>query len=275
MFCQKCGAQLKEGNRFCTSCGSPVGESTAAGNNGSNMFSGVNHTTQGAPLNYEIFGGSFPAVSIRLNPNESIYTQSGGMTWMDTGITMETNMHGGFMKGLGRMFSGESLFMATYTSHAPNQEIVIASTFPGYIVDIDVGHSPIIAQKSAFLCAQPTVSLSAYIARGLRAGLFGGEGFVLQRISGTGIVFIEIDGSLVERTLAPGETIKVDTGNVAAFEESVQYQAEMVKGFKNILFGGEGLFLTTLTGPGKVWLQTMSMPEFAKSIIPFMPTSSR
>ena len=224
-------------------------------------------------LNYKIFGGNFPAVSIRLDPGESIYTQAGGMTWMDTGITMDTNMRGGLMKGLGRMFTGESLFMATYTLTAPNQEIVIASTFPGCILDIDVGRGPIIAQKNAFLCAQTTVELGTYVAKGLKAGLFGGEGFILQRLSGTGIAFIEIDGSLVERTLAPGETIKVDTGNVAAFEESVQYQAEMVKGFKNILFGGEGLFLTTLTGPGRVWLQTMSMPEFAKSIIPYLPTA--
>jgi len=272
MICKKCNSQIKEGSRFCTYCGSPVGESHTA-QEASASFS-ENWSNHDTTLNYKIFGGSFPAVSIRLNPNESIYTQSGGMTWMDTGITMETNMQGGFMKGLGRMLSGESLFMATYTSHAPNQEIVIASSFPGCILDIDVGHCPIIAQKSAFLCAQTTVNLGTYVARGLRAGLFGGEGFVLQRLSGTGIAFIEIDGSLVERTLGPGETIKVDTGNVAAFEETVQYQAEMVKGFKNILFGGEGLFLTTLTGPGKVWLQTMSMPEFAKSIIPYLPRSS-
>lgn len=224
-------------------------------------------------LNYEIFGDNLPAVSIRLNLGESIFTQSGGMVWMDSGITMTTNMQGGLMKGLGRMFSGESLFMATYTSNAHDQEIVIASTFPGHIISIDVGSTPIIAQKGAFLCAQPTVTLSAYLTKGIKAGLFGGEGFVLQRMNGSGLVFLELDGSIVERNLASGETIKVDTGNVAAFEESVKYQAEMVKGFKNILFGGEGLFLTTLTGPGKVWLQTMSMPSFAKQIIPFLPKS--
>ncbi len=273
MFCQKCGTSLNSGTRFCTACGSPVGEGTTD-NAEMNTTYNEERTSQVGSLNYEIFGGNFPAVSIRLNQNESIYTQSGGMTWMDTNITMETNMKGGLMKGIGRMFSGESLFMATYTSYAPNQEIVIASTFPGHIVDIDVGRCPIIAQKSAFFCAQPMVTLSAHVARGLKTGLFGGEGFILQRITGTGLVFIEIDGSLVEKNLAPGEKIKVDTGNVAAFEETVQYQAEMVKGFKNILFGGEGLFLTTLTGPGKVWLQTMSMSEFAKSILPFLPTPS-
>ncbi len=284
MFCQKCGKQLNDGTRFCTGCGNPIG---AGNNNPVNNASGSPvqagpavqtapsvPTAPPAPLNYNIFGDNLPAVSIRLEAGQSIYTQSGGMTWMDKGITMETNMKGGLMKGLGRMISGESLFMATYTANMPNQEIVFASTFPGYIVGADVGRCPIIAQKRSFLCAQPTVTLSAYVTKGLKAGFFGGEGFIMQRLSGYGMVFFEVDGSLVERNLAPGEVVKVDTGNVAAFEETVQYQAEMVKGFKNILFGGEGLFLTTLTGPGKVWLQTMSMSEFAKNIIPFIPTKS-
>ncbi|MEA4890595.1 MAG: TIGR00266 family protein [Clostridiaceae bacterium] len=223
---------------------------------------------------YRIFGANLPAVSIRLNTGESIYTQSGGMTWMDQGISMTTNMKGGFMKGLGRMFSGDSLFIATYTSTQPNQEIVIASSFPGSIAAVELKGRAIIAQKSAFLCAQPGVALSAYLVKGISAGLFGGEGFILQKLAGEGIALLEIDGSLVERVLAPGEVIRVDTGNVAAFEETVLYQAEMVKGFKNILFGGEGLFLTTLTGPGRVWLQTMTLPGFAKSLIPYLPKPS-
>jgi uncharacterized protein (TIGR00266 family) len=193
---------------------------------------------------------------------------------MDSGITMKTNMQGGLMKGLGRMFSGESLFMATFTANAPGQEITIASSFPGSILALEMTGNTIIAQKSSFLCAQPDVSLSAYVTRSIGAGLFGGEGFILQKISGYGQVFLEVDGSLVEKTLRQGEQIKVDTGNVAAFEESVGYQAEMVKGFKNILFGGEGLFLTTLTGPGRVWLQTMTLPSFTKRIIPYLPRTS-
>ncbi len=225
-------------------------------------------------LDYEIFGENLPAVKIKLDPGDSIFTQSGGLAWMDSGISMVTNMQGGLLKGLGRMVSGESLFMATYTSNAQNQEIVVASTYPGSIAAIDISGVNIIAQKTAFLCAQPSVTLSVYVNKSIGSGLFGGEGFILQRLSGAGSVFLEIDGSCVERILAPGEKIKVDTGNVAAFEESVTYQAEMVKGFKNILFGGEGLFLTTLTGPGKIWLQTMPMPGFAKKLIPYLPKPS-
>lgn len=225
-------------------------------------------------LEYKIFGENLPAVSMKLNAGESIFTQSGGLSWMDSGITMATNMQGGLLKGLGRMVSGESLFMATFTSNASNQEIVVASTYPGSIADIDVTAVAIIAQKTAFLCAQPSVTLSAYINKSFKAGLFGGEGFVMQRLSGQGKVFLEIDGSCVKRTLSPGERIIVDTGSVAAFEETVTYQAEMVKGFKNVLFGGEGLFLTTLTGPGKIWLQTMPIPGFAKKLIPYLPRPS-
>lgn len=253
MVCQNCGSQVAQGAAFCTACGAKVQKPASSG------------------LKYEVFGGNLPAVSIKLETGQSIYTQSGGMLWMSSGITMETNMKGGLGKGLGRMFSGDSLFMATYTANAPGQEIAVASSFPGSILDLTMNGNGIIAQKSAFLCAEPNVTLSAYVTRNIGSGFFGGEGFVLQRLTGFGKVFLEIDGSLVERNLAPGETLKVDTGNVAAFEESVTYQAEMVKGFKNILFGGEGLFLTTLTGPGKVWLQTMTLPSVAKKLTPFLP----
>lgn len=226
-------------------------------------------------MEYKVFGNDLPAVSVRLNKGESIYTQSGGMSWMDSGIMMETNMKGGLLKGIGRMFSGESLFMATYTATKPDSEIVFASTFPGAILDLDISRGRnIIAQKEAFLCAEQGVDLSVEFTKKFSAGLFGGEGFILQRISGSGKVFLEVAGSVVERELASGETIKADTGNVVAFEDAVRYEIEMVKGFKNIFFGGEGLFLTKLTGPGKVWLQTITMQNFASRIIPFVPTSS-
>ena len=225
-------------------------------------------------MQYKIFGENMPAVTMTLDAGESIYTQSGGMTWMTAGMRMETNMKGGLLKGLGRMLSGDSLFIATYSATAPDQEITVASTFPGAIVAVDPVGGDIIAQKSAFLCAEPGVAVSAYVVKNLSTGLFGGEGFVLQRLSGNGLAFLEIDGALCEKTLAPGESLIVDTGNVAAFEARVQYEVTMVKGFKNILLGGEGLLNTRLTGPGKVWLQTMTMPGFAKRIIPFLPTPS-
>ena len=226
-------------------------------------------------MRYQVFGDNLPAVSIRLDSGESIYTQSGGMAWMTEGITMSTNMKGGLMKGLGRMLTGESLFMATYSSTAPDSEIVIASAFPGSILvlDVDASHE-YICQKSAFLCAEPNVQLSVQVTKGVASGLFGGEGFLLQRLAGIGKTFLEIDGSLAEYTLKPGEVLKVDTGNVAAFEAHVRYEVETVKGFKNILFGGEGLFLTKLVGPGKVWLQTMTMPSFASRIVPYIPNKN-
>lgn len=224
-------------------------------------------------MHYKIFGAPMPAVTITMEQGESIYTQSGGMSWMTEGISMETNMKGGLLKGIGRMFAGESLFMATYTAQRQGAEITLASSFPGEMKVFAIGNGKeYIAQKNSFLCATPNVSLSAYVT-GVKSGLFGGEGFILQKYSGQGIVFLELDGTIVEKELMPGEKIKVDTGNIAAFEASVGYSSEMVKGFANILFGGEGLFLSTLTGPGKVWLQTMSASELAKRMLPFMPVS--
>lgn len=165
--------------------------------------------------------------------------------------------------------------MATYTAQRAGAKITFASSMPGHIKAFEIGPGKeYIAQKSAFLCAQPGVTLSAEFTRSFKGGLFGGEGFILQRYSGYGLVFLELDGAIREYDLAPGEILKVDTGNVAAFETSVSYSAEMVKGFANILFGGEGLFLTTLRGPGKVWLQTMSIAELAGRILPFAPSNN-
>lgn len=225
-------------------------------------------------MQYRIFGESLPAVTISLNAGESIYTQSGGMSWMTAGIKLDTNMKGGLLKGLGRMLTGDSLFIATYSATDVNQEITITSTFPGAIVAVDPASGDIIAQKSAFLCAEPGVTVNAHMVKNLGAGLFGGEGFVLQRLSGSGLTFLEIDGAICEKTLGPGESLIVNTGSIAAYEARVQYEVTMVKGFKNILFGGEGLLNTRLTGPGKVWLQTMTMPGFANRIIPFLPPPS-
>ena len=223
-------------------------------------------------MKYEIWGESMPAVTLTMDVGEAIFTQSGGMTWMNDSFNMDTNMKGGLFSGLGRMFSGESLFLATYRCTHPNGQITFASALPGQIVPFHIRPSyTIIAQKGAFLCATMGVTVSNHY-NSFRSGLFGGEGFILQQFSGEGLVFAEMDGCVREYTLAPGETIKVDTGNVAAFESTVHYSVSRVRGFKNILFGGEGLFLTTLTGPGKVWLQTMTVANIAYRLLPYLPS---
>ena len=225
-------------------------------------------------MRYQIIGDTMPAVEVTFDQaGESMYTQSGGMSWMSDGIAMDSNMRGGLGKSLGRMFSGESIFMATYRAERPGASIAFASTVAGEVLPVDIGTcGGLIAQKGAFLCAENTVELSVAFTKKLSAGLFGGEGFILQDIHGTGMVFLEIDGNKVEKVLAPGEVLKVDTGNVVAFEKTVNYEIETVKGLKNIFFGGEGLFLTKLTGPGRVILQTQNFNEFAGRIISMIPS---
>lgn len=218
-------------------------------------------------MRYEIIGATVPAVEVTLNSGESMFTQSGGMIWQTEGINMSTNARGGLAKSLGRMFTGESIFMASYTADRDGAKVTFGSTVPGAIVPVDVSKGEMIVQKGSFLCAQQSVELKATFTKKLTAGLFGGEGFILQRIYGSGMAFLEIDGDMFERELAPGEVIKVDTGNVVAFDSTVSYDIETVKGLGNIVFGGEGLFLTRLTGPGKIILQTQNFNDFAGRIL--------
>lgn len=225
-------------------------------------------------MQYKILGDTMPVVEVTFDaPGESMYTQSGGMAWMTEGISMDSNMKGGLGKSLGRMFAGESLFMATYKAERAGSTIAFASTVAGEIMPVNIGpNGGLICQKGAFLCAQEGVNLSVTFTKRFSAGLFGGEGFILQDISGSGMVFLEVDGNKVIKDLAPGEVLKVDTGNVVAFEKSVSYEIETVKGLKNIFLGGEGLFLTRLVGPGKVILQTQNFNEFAGRIIRMVPS---
>ena len=225
-------------------------------------------------MDYRILGETLPVVEIRLMTGEAMYTQSGGMAWMSEGLTLDSNIKGGLMKGIGRMFTGESLFMATYTAVRPDCIIAFASTAPGRILPVDMSRTSLICQKGAFLCAQPTVEVSTVFTKKISAGFFGGEGFILQQLKGSGMAFLEVDGDVVEKTLAPGEVMKVDTGNVFAFEPTVSYEIETIKGVKNMLFGGEGLFLTRLTGPGKIYMQTMNIAEFTGRIAQGLPTSN-
>ena len=220
----------------------------------------------------KITGDSLPVVTCTLNKGESVITENGGMSWMTDGLSMNTSTNGGLLKGLGRALSGESIFMNTYTADKDGAEIAFASSFPGRILEFDLqaGQS-IIAQKKAFLCSEKGVNLSMHFQKKLGAGLFGGEGFIMQKIEGPGKVFLEIDGDVVEKTLAPGEILKVDNGYVAAMESTIDMNIETVKGIKNIFLGGEGLFLTTLTGPGKVYLQTMPVSNLVGLVTAALP----
>ena len=221
-------------------------------------------------MQYSIEGGSLPAVIISLNPGEKLISEVGGRTWSRGDVTTETTSNGGAGKALGRMLTGESLFMSTYTAHGPC-EVAFTSSFPGRIVARELGPGEsVIAQKSAFLCASYGVQLSVYANKSLKGGLLGGEGFLMQKITGPGIAFFEIDGYCKEYDLAPGERIVCDTGVMALMDESVTMSVETVKGLKNKMLGGEGLFDTVLTGPGKVCLQTMTVANLAKLIIPFI-----
>ena len=226
-------------------------------------------------IRYEIEGGNLPVVICYPQAGQTLCTQSGAMSWMSPNMKMDTNTGGGFKKMLGRMFSGESIFMNEYTAMGGQGMIAFASSFPGSIIPYQVTPgNGIIVQKRGFLAAESTVDIAVHFQKKFGAGLFGGEGFIMQRLSGRGTAFVEIDGDLMEYILKPGQQIVVDTGNVAGFEPSVQMDIQTVPGAKNMLFGGEGIFNTVLTGPGRVWLQTMPIYNVANAIRPYIPTSS-
>ena len=226
-------------------------------------------------MEYKIIGNTIPAVEMQLNRGEVLFTQSGGMAWQSEGIEMSTNTRGGVLKGIGRMFAGESMFMAHYEAMRDGVTIAFASTVPGSILDIDVSQTNgMILQKGAFLCAEHSVVLETVFSKKFSSGFFGGEGSILQRLAGQGKAFLEVDGDVLVKELAPGEVLKVDSGDVVAFAPSVSYEVEMVKGLGNIFLGGEGLFLTKLTGPGKVILQTMNFADFSGKIAARIPSSS-
>lgn len=211
-----------------------------------------------------IEGELLPVVTCRLDKGESVLTENGGMSWMDEAIEMNTTTNGGVMKGLGRMLAGESLFMNIYTAKKDGAEISFASSFPGKILEFDLQNGEsIIAQKKSFLCSEKTVDISMHFRKKLGAGFFGGEGFIMQKISGPGKAFIEVDGAVIKKELKEGEKIKVDNGYVVAMTENVKLDIETVQGMKNIVFGGEGLFVTTLQGPGTVWLQSMPISKLS------------
>lgn len=225
-------------------------------------------------MNYTIHGDNMPAVICHLEAGEKMITEKGSMAWMTPNMVMETSA-GSLGKVFGRMFSGESIFQNIYTSAGGPGEIAFASSFPGAIIAVDITPStPIIAQKTAFLAATEGIELSTYFQKKGMSGLFAGEGFIMQKISGTGTVFLEIDGAAKEYTLGPGQQMIVDTGNLAMVESTVQIDIQNIKGARNVLFGGEGFFNTVVTGPGKIVLQTMPLSNLVGLIVSRIPTKS-
>lgn len=224
-------------------------------------------------MNYEIKGTPLPVVIMTLNDGESIKTQQGAMSWMSPNMVMSTNAGGSIGKAFGRMLSGESMFQNVYTCKGGNGLFAASSSFPGEIMALEIkpGRS-IVAQKTAFLASETGVEMSIHFQKKAGAGFFGGEGFILQKFSGNGLVFLEIDGSVIEYELAAGQKMIIDTGSLAVLEETVGVEIQAVKGVGNVLFGGEGLFNTVLTGPGKIWLQTMPKSTVAASVAPFIAT---
>lgn len=225
-------------------------------------------------MNYTIHGDSMPAVICHLEAGEKMITERGSMAWMTPNMVMETTA-GGLGKAFGRMFSGESIFQNIYTASGGAGEIAFSSSFPGTIVAFDItpGRS-LIAQKTAFLAATEGIELSTFFQKKGMSGFFSGEGFIMQKISGNGTVFLEIDGSAKEYKLAPGQQMVVDTGNLAFAESTVQIDVQSVKGAKNVFFGGEGLFHTVVTGPGKIVLQTMPLSSLISLIASKIPAKT-
>ena len=224
-------------------------------------------------MQYELKGGAFPVVVCQLADGEKMITEKGSMVWMTPNMEMETS-GGGLGKMFSKAFSGESMFQNIYTARGAGM-ITFGSSFPGRILALDVAPGrEYILQKTAFLASEAGVQLSVHFNKKFGAGLFGGEGFIMQRLSGSGTAFVEVDGELVEYTLAPGQQMVVDTGNVLGFEPSVSIDIQQVKGIKNKLLGGEGFFNTVLTGPGKIWLQPMPISGVASAIQPFIVTGN-
>ena len=226
-------------------------------------------------MRYEIKGETLPVVICHLDPGEQMLTEGGGMSWMSPNMQMQTTSSGGVGKALGRMFAGEKLFQNIYTAQGGPGMIAFASSFPGSIKAFQVSPgNEMICQKGVFLAGEESVDLSVYLNKKLGKGLFGGEGFIMQKLSGRGTVFGEFDGHIVEYELAAGQQIIIDTGHLAAMSATCKMDIQMVQGAKNVLFGGEGLFNTVVTGPGHVWIQTMPLVNVAAVLRPYIPTGS-
>jgi uncharacterized protein (TIGR00266 family) len=220
-------------------------------------------------IDYKIFGDDLQLVEVELDPAEGVRAEIGTMTYMEAGIEMQTGTGGGVMKGLMRMFTGESFFITTFLNSGRNKShVAFAAPYPGKIIPLDLGAlgGRFLCQKDSFLCAAQGTEIEVAFTKRIGAGLFGGEGFILQRLVGDGLAFVHAGGTIIEKDLLPGEVLRVDTGCLVAFAPTIDYDIQFVGGFKNVLFGGEGLFLAKMTGPGKVYLQSLPLSRLADRI---------
>lgn len=226
-------------------------------------------------MQYQIKGDTLPVVICQLEAGETMITERGSMSWMSPNMKMETSTNGGVGKAFGRMFAGEAMFQNRYTAQGGHGMIAFASSFPGSIRAFEIGPGKeYIFQKKAFLAGEVGVNLSVHFHKKVASGLFGGEGFILQKVAGMGTVFAEFDGHVIEYDLQPGQQIIVDSGYLAAMDSTCQMDIQTVPGLKNMVFGGEGLFNTVITGPGHVWLQTMPISAVAGALRPYFPTAN-
>lgn len=221
-------------------------------------------------IDFHIFGDDLQLVEIELDPGEGVRAEAGTMTYMEPGIEMQTGTGGGILKGLKRMITGESFFITSFTNTAQNKSrVAFAAPYPGKIIPLNLSElgGRFLCQKDSFLCAAQGIEIEIAFTKKIGTGLFGGEGFILQRLDGAGLCFVHAGGTIVEKDLAPSETLRVDTGCLVAFAPTVGYDIQFVGGFRNALFGGEGLFLAQLTGPGKVYLQSLPFSRLSDRIL--------
>jgi len=263
-FCTTCGTELSGAARFCARCGSPFGGVDAP----------AATFAADEPLDYTIQGDNLQVVRLRLKPGQEVYAEAGKMVYKNPAVLWETRMSGRsigekIIGALKRKLSGESLFLTYFRATAANAEVGFAGDYPGRLqaYNLAAGQS-ILVQRDSFICAQTSVNFSIALVKKIGAGLFGGEGFILQKLTGPGTAFIHGGGDFVEFTLSPGEVLQVDTGCIVAFDEGVEYDIQFVGGIKTAIFGGEGLFLATLRGPGRVVIQSLTLEKLRRELNP-------
>lgn len=266
-YCTSCGTKMTDDARFCPGCGQPGGQG------GSTGFAAAQQAPVAIPLDYKVEGSNLQIARVRLRPGQEIYAEAGKMVYKSKTIQWETRMQGETLgqKILGaikRKLMGESLFM-TYFRAVSDGEVGFAGSYPGHIQVFELAsYQTVLVQRDSFLFAQSSVQLNIAFVKKLGAGFFGGEGFILEKLTGPGTVFIHGGGDFVEFVLQPGEVVQVDTGCIVAFDETVSYDIELAGGIKTAIFGGEGLFLATLTGPGRVVIQSMTLEKMRRELAP-------